>query len=300
MSSQNGKAQQLLPSSLEEPGILAAYPALGTVKQAAESAAEAYLIESLSTLESEPSFIRDMVELRRLNDLLQTRNEELEAFAHTVAHQLKNSSSLVTLFAHILKENVQLPEAIQLYLDGIIESSHKMNNVINELQLLAGLRKGSIKLKPLNMSEIVAEARQRLTPDIEDRQAQIIEPDEWPVAWGYGPWVEEIWVNYIGNAIKYGGEPPLVELGATIQSDEFVRFWVRDNGAGLLPEKQDQIFKPFIRYNQIKLEGHGLGLSIVQHIVKKLGGQVGVESRGLPGQGSIFMFTLLTLDKDHE
>lgn len=183
-------------------------------------------------MESKQSFINDrahfndMVELRRLNSHLKARNEELEAFAHTVAHQLKNSSSLVTMFGCVLKECVPLPEAMQLYLDGIIQSSRKMNNIINELQLLAGLRKGSIKLNPLNMGEIVAEARQRLIHNIEGRQAQIIVPDEWPAAWGYGPWVEEIWVNYIGNAIKYGGEPPRVELGATIQSAEFVGFWV--------------------------------------------------------------------------
>ena len=236
--------------------------------------------------------LEEIVELRRLNSHLQTRNEALQAFAHTVAHQLKNLSSLVTLYGHLLKEHIELPEAIELYLDGIIRNSHKMDSVINELQLLAGLRKDKVELEPLDMGEIVAEARQRLIHIIEERQAQIIEPEEWPVAWGYGPWVEEIWVNYIGNALKYGGEPPQVELGATIQSDEFVRFWVRDNGPGLSPEKQAQLFKPFIHYNQIKLEGHGLGLSIVQHIVKKLGGQVGVESQGLPGQGSIFMFTL--------
>ncbi len=81
-------------------------------------------------------------------------------------------------------------------------------------------------------------------------------------------------------------------MGATVQPDGFVRFWVRDNGPGLSPERQAQLFQPLIRYNQINIEGHGLGLSIVQHIVKKLGGQVGVESQGLSGQGSIFMFSL--------
>jgi signal transduction histidine kinase len=64
------------------------------------------------------------------------------------------------------------------------------------------------------------------------------------------------------------------------------------NGPGLSPEQQANIFQPFIRFDQIKLEGHGLGLSIVQQIVNKLDGQVGVESQNRPGQGSTFMFTL--------
>lgn len=237
-------------------------------------------------------YFNEMVELRRLNSQLQAHNEELEAFAHTVAHQLKNSSSLVIMFGYILKQSVKLPETTQEYLEGIIQSGHIMNNVINELQLLAGIRAGAVELRPLNMGEIVALARQRLTHTIEERQAQIIVPAEWPVAWGYGPWIEEVWVNYIDNAIKYGGEPPRIELGATLQANERVRFWVHDNGPGLSLEKQAPVFQPFIRLDQIKTEGHGLGLPIVQHIVEKLGGQVGIESQGVPGQGSTFMFTL--------
>ena len=70
-------------------------------------------------------------------------------------------------------------------------------------------------------------------------------------------------------------------------------FWVRDNGPGLTPEEQARAFTPFTRFHQEKAEGHGLGLSIVQRIVEKLGGQVGVESTAMPGEGCIFWFTLL-------
>lgn len=269
-------------------GILSAYGGLKPIKHAAEAGAH----EWEQPLIMAQAYFNEIVELRRFNSQLQARNEELEAFAHTVAHQLKNSSSLVIMFGYILKQSVKLPEPTQEYLEGIIQSGHKMNNVINELQLLAGMQEGALELRPLDMGEVVAEAQQRLAHIIEERQVQIIVPGEWPVAWGYGPWIEEVWVNYIDNAIKYGGEPPRVELGATIQSDEVVHFWVRDNGPGLPLEKQAQIFQPFLRFDQIKLEGHGLGLSIVRRIVEKLGGQVGVESQGVPGQGSTFVFTL--------
>jgi signal transduction histidine kinase len=67
---------------------------------------------------------------------------------------------------------------------------------------------------------------------------------------------------------------------------------VRDNGGGLSPEEQAELFIPFTRISQANVEGHGLGLSIVQRIVEKLGGTVGVESEGVPGQGSVFSFTL--------
>jgi signal transduction histidine kinase len=112
------------------------------------------------------------------------------------------------------------------------------------------------------------------------------------VALGYAPWLEEVWANYISNAIKYGGQPPLVELGADSLPSSQVRFWVRDNGPGLKPEEQERLFTPFTRLDQARARGHGLGLSIVRRIVEKLNGSVGVESQTIPGKGCTFWFTL--------
>jgi signal transduction histidine kinase len=144
------------------------------------------------------------------------------------------------------------------------------------------------------MAEIVAEVQARLAYMIEEYQAEIIVPADtaWPRAWGYGPWIEEVWTNYVSNAIKYGGQPPHVELGGTVMADGWTKFWVRDNGRGLTLEEQQELFIPFTRLSQAHIEGHGLGLSIVQRIVEKLGGTVAVESKGTPGEGSIFSFTL--------
>ena len=180
-----------------------------------------------------------------------------------------------------------------------------MGNIIDELLLLAGVRRTQVEIEPLDMAGIVAEARLRLVHLIGDTRAEIILQDvsAWPVARGYGPWVEEVWVNYLSNALKYGGQPPRVELGADPLSilprsreggegGGMVRFWVRDNGQGLTPEDQARLFTPFTRLDQARAKGHGLGLSIVRRIVEKLGGQVGVESDGVPGQGSTFFFTL--------
>jgi signal transduction histidine kinase len=83
-----------------------------------------------------------------------------------------------------------------------------------------------------------------------------------------------------------------LELGSTPQAEDKVRFWVRDNGPGLSPAAQAQLFTEFTRLDTVRAEGHGLGLSIVRRIMDKLGGQAGVEST--PGQGSGFYFTLPT------
>jgi len=243
--------------------------------------------------------------LRQYAAELKARNEELDAFSHTVAHDLKNPLNNVINSAELLTQDdtTLLDEERQACLQMIVRSSHKMDNIIDELLLLAGVRRTEVVIEPLDMVGIVAEARLRLVHLIEDTQADIILQDAsaWPVARGYGPWVEEVWVNYLSNALKYGGQQPRVELGADPnplplagegEVGGTVRFWVRDNGQGVTPEDQARLFTPFTRLDQARAKGHGLGLSIVQRIVEKLGGQVGVESDGVPGQGSTFFFTL--------
>jgi signal transduction histidine kinase len=148
------------------------------------------------------------------------------------------------------------------------------------------------------MVELVLEAQMRLTDMIEKYEAEILMPDDWPIALGYGPWVEEVWANYLSNAIKYGGRPPRAELGADRLADGMVRFWIKDNGPGLNPEEQSKLFVPFTQLAQVHTRGHGLGLSIVHRIVEKLGGQVAVKSESIPGQGSMFSFTLPSVTGD--
>jgi signal transduction histidine kinase/FixJ family two-component response regulator len=231
--------------------------------------------------------------LRRRTAELEARNEELDAFAHTAAHDLKGPLGYIVGFAKVLAQDyATMPEEqLSRYLHMIARSGSKMGDIIDALLLLASAHKlEDVELRPLEMTGIVDEALQRLAFMVDQYQAEIVLPDAWPLAMGYGPWVEEVWVNYISNALKYGGQPPRVELGATTQADGTLRFWVRDNGAGLTSEEQARLFTPFTRFDQVRAKGHGLGLSIVRRIVEKLGGEVGIESE--VGQGSTFSFTL--------
>ena len=278
--------------------VLTAYETADLVKEASAAGVGAYLVKPSNAREIERAItiamarFGDLMELRRLNTKLQVRNEELDAFAHTVAHDLRNPLSLIMGFAGVLEEhNTTLPdEEREKCLSAIVRNGHKMSNIINELLVLAEVRQAETRPEPLEMASIVAEALQRLAFVIEERQAEIILPDTWPVPLGYPLWVEEVWVNYLSNAIKYGGQPPRVELGATVQADGYVCFWIRDNGDGIPPEKQAHLFTVFTRLDRTRAQGHGLGLSIVRRIVEKLGGQVGVESE--MGRGSVFTFTL--------
>jgi signal transduction histidine kinase len=228
---------------------------------------------------------------------LEARNRELDAFAHTVAHDLKDPLGTILGFADLLlSEPTTLhDEDVSLCARGIAATGRKMDNVINELLLLAEVRRGDVETKPLDMAGIVRAAQRRLGPAIERSHAQIVLPEAWPVALGYGPWVEQVWVNYLSNAIKYGGEPPRLELGAEVSQNAGLphagaRFWVRDNGPGLAEHQRGRLFVPFTRLSQARAKGYGLGLSIVRRIVDKLDGEVGVESE--PGEGSQFYFVL--------
>jgi signal transduction histidine kinase len=223
---------------------------------------------------------------------LEAQNAELDAFAHTVAHDLKNPlSSLVGVSSmfETLREDVS-PEQEERWLASITRNSRRMSNIVDELLLLASVRKmEEVKTAPIAMEEPVSEALQRLEMLVAEHDAEVLLPESWPTACGYAPWVAEVWTNYVSNALKYGGRPPRVELGATAR-DGWVRFWVRDNGPGLTEEECARLFAEFTRLHQVRAEGHGLGLSIVQRIVAKLGGEVGVESE--PGHGSTFWFSL--------
>ncbi|MCP4698697.1 MAG: response regulator [Gammaproteobacteria bacterium] len=224
---------------------------------------------------------------------LQKQNEELDAYAHTVAHNLKNPLNGVIGCTDTLTREIgsSATPGIMKFLQFLQQSGNKMRDTINALLLLASVRAQDAPMEDINMGEIVARVQHSLTPIMDLYQGEIFAPKTWPMARSHAPWIEEVWMNYISNGLQYGGKPPRLELGASPQDDGFVRFWVRDNGQGLTEEEQGKLFVPFTRLNKVHAAGgHGLGLSIVQRIVEKCGGQAGVESK--PGHGSIFYFTL--------
>ncbi len=238
--------------------------------------------------------------MRKYAAELKARNEELDAFAHTVAHDLRHPLSVIIGIGETLESKearlALSPDELDEILSKIALRARKMSNIVEELLLLASVRQEHVKSESLDMGRIVAEAQERLADMICEYQPQFVLPEKWPTALGYAPWIEEVWINYISNAIKYGGAPLRIELGATevlvaTENDRrMVRFWVCDNGPGMTRQDQARLFAPFTRLGQVRAGGHGLGLSIARRIVERLGGQVRVESAA--GQGSIFSFTL--------
>jgi signal transduction histidine kinase len=238
---------------------------------------------------------RRTTELQARTEELEKRNQELDAFAHTVAHDLKNplggiaamTELLVELCAKGMPPDAKFVERLQM----VNRAGQQALNIIDALLLLAGVsRQRQVETRPVKMSLIVTDViQQRLAGMFEQYQGTLTLPPTWPLVESYAPWLSEVWTNYLSNGLKYGGQPPHLELGYQIK-EEMIRFWVRDNGRGLTVAQQAKLFTPFTRLHQKRAEGHGLGLSIVRQIVEKLGGQVGVIS--ILGQGSCFYFEL--------
>ena len=228
---------------------------------------------------------------REYTETLQAQNLELDAFARTVAHDLKTPIAPIIGFADLL---------IQLYGDvldergltllGMIErSGRQMSNIIDALLLLARLRNDLPPYHKIDMSMVIQDVLDRVEHMRDQYNGTISIQPNLPVAIGYDAWVEEIWANYLSNALKYGGDSPQIELGAT-RLDQTIRFWVKDNGPGIPLEKQKELFAAFNRLGRQGSDGHGLGLSIVLRIIEKLNGHVGVDSE--VGEGCTFWFTL--------
>lgn len=253
---------------------------------------------------------------------------DLKAFSHTVAHDLKTPLTLITGYSDLIKDSFT-PESepeLQEFLNRISAASAKMIRMIEGILTFSRVRQAELQLHPLEMATIVRESVHNLQSLIDQTGACVTFPSQWPSVMGHPQWVEEVWSNYLSNALKYGGRideglPVRVELGwdfgdpqsETVKTESgdgtsfaashnpvWVRFWVRDYGHGIPIAKQSHLFTPFERLDRSSGEGHGLGLSIVKRMIEKLGGEVGVEN--LPEEGCRFWFTLMAaeslLEKD--
>lgn len=225
-------------------------------------------------------------------ELLQ-QNRELDAYAHTVAHDLKQPVSNLLGASNLLNaDKLQLSaEKKRELLNSIQRSALKLHSIIDSLLMLASIRKNDGVVRcALDLKNAAKEACARMHNFAEQHNAAITIGENWPIALGYEQWIEEIWANYLSNAIKYGGPSPKIHLDADMAKPGFVRFWVKDFGEGLNETQQKEIFKQFVRFDADMAEGHGLGLSIVKRIAHRLGGEVGYEKSA--DGGSIFWFSL--------
>jgi signal transduction histidine kinase len=224
---------------------------------------------------------------------LEERNQELDAYTYTIAHDLKAPLNLVLGYSHLIELTTSLPADGQDYLGQISNGVAMMTRMIDQLLMLARMDDSSHEASEVFVTQTVMDAIERYKKQISDQHISVEVMPDLPDALGHAAWVEEVFANLIGNAVKYIGrdknpDPRILICGA--RDGSTVRYEVQDNGIGIHPADQERLFQKFSRVNSIPADGHGLGLSIVQRIVANLNGEVGVQSA--PGAGSVFWFTL--------
>lgn len=233
-------------------------------------------------------------DVRRSEAELAAGNEELDAFARTVAHDLKNPVAAVIGASKMLaetlgREPLNRAEAAELA-QMIVESANTQDNIIRELLLLAQVRRAAdVPTHEIDMNRRLSASLRRIEMLRRQHGATVDVLGPLPPAIGHGPWIEEVWVNYLSNAFKYGGNEPQVLCGAEVL-EETVRYWVRDSGPGIPHGMREDVFTEYLRLQNTRAEGHGLGLSVVKRIVERCGGTVGVTDA--PLRGAEFWFTL--------
>ncbi len=219
--------------------------------------------------------------------------DELDAYARTVAHDLKNPLSGLRGYLEIMEEDLLDGAEVEDTLEVVRRAqgvTEKMVEIVHELLLMAHIRSGAdIPLGEVDMGLILGQVELRMSAQLDG--VTLAAPRQWPRVLGYAPWLEEVWANYVSNALKYGGAPPTITIGAEVQGEGEARFWIQDNGEGMTEEQAATVFDEFTRLDQHKaLQGHGVGLAVVRRVVERLGGRVGVEVA--PDQGARFWFTL--------
>jgi signal transduction histidine kinase len=231
--------------------------------------------------------------LRRARDELAAANQELEAFAYTVSHDLRAPLRGMDGFSQAVVEDYgdKLDEQGRDYLARIRSASQRMAQLIDDILTLSRATRTELEREPVDLSEMARSIAASLSKTEPARQVSFnIAPNV--VAHGDARLLRGIMENLLGNAWKFSrnNAQACIEFGAT-ENDGKMAFFVRDNGAGFDPAYAHKLFQPFQRlHSTSEFEGTGIGLATVARIARRHGGTAWAESK--VDQGATIYFTL--------
>ncbi|MGD1215904.1 MAG: PAS domain S-box protein [Terriglobales bacterium] len=252
---------------------------------------------------------RDVTERKRLDQVLQEKNVELESarsvaekanlaksdFLSSMSHELRSPLNAILGFAQLMESASPLPTDSQKEsIAQILQAGWHLLKLINEILDLAVIESGKVSLSPesVSLAEVMSECQAMMEPQAQQRGISMTFPqfdDDAPFfVKADRTRLKQIIINLLSNAIKYNKEQGTIIVGCTVSAPERIRITVADTGAGLPPEKLAQLFQPFNRLGQEAgaVAGTGIGLVVTKRLAELMEGAFGVEST--VGVGSVF------------
>jgi PAS domain S-box-containing protein len=251
---------------------------------------------------------RALEAVRDLNEHLERRvlertaklegiTRELDAFASTVAHDLRAPLRIMKGFSEMLIEDYSgktLDLAGQEYARKIDRASLRMSVLVEDLLAYSRLSREEVPITTVDLEDAANEVLQDMAEELRAVRAEVLVRKPLPRVLGDGVLLARVLANLLGNAVKFvaPGTLPRVTLRAQREGDEWIRLWVEDNGIGIEARHLERIFGVFERlHSQEVYPGTGLGLAIVRRAVERMGGG-GVGAESTPGRGSRFWIRL--------
>ncbi|MEX2411483.1 MAG: ATP-binding protein [Candidatus Paceibacterota bacterium] len=237
--------------------------------------------------------------LKHSLDLVESKNSELEEFAYTASHDLKEPLRMIRSFMGLLKKNYaeKLDERANRFIHFAVDGSDKMAKLIDDLLSYSRVGRINTEIFDVDMNMVVNEITKSLNVELESRNGTI-EYENLPTIRAVPVTMKLLLQNLISNGLKYQKEDSKPEIKIkSYESENYYHFSVIDNGIGIDEKYFDKIFLLFNRlHGNETYQGSGLGLALCKKIVEQHGGTIGVKSTY--GIGSEFFFTIKKEDNE--
>jgi PAS domain S-box-containing protein len=268
------------------------------------------------TLQGVFAAARDITERKRLDQVLQEKNVELEGarsvaekanqaksdFLSSMSHELRSPLNAILGFAQLMESEVPMPTASQgESIAQILQAGWHLLKLINEILDLAKVESGQVPMseEPVLLTNVMLECQTMIEPHAQARGIRMSFPshDIPHYVLADETRLKQVLINLLTNAIKYNNKDGHVEVEYSERPLGRIRISISDTGLGLMPEQMDQLFQAFNRLGQEggSEEGTGIGLVVAKRLVELMGGTIGVES--IAGVGSVFWFELISVAK---
>ncbi len=240
------------------------------------------------------------IELELMNDELRHASEAKNQFLANTSHELRTPLNAIIGFSDLLLVQAkEMPAKHKEFIEHINVSGKRLLELINSLLDLSKIEAGMLEIhqEPAIPGTVLKFMINHLRPLLDRKRLEIslVTPEDRTAYLDAGK-LQQVWVNLIGNAIKFTPEGGRIEVGFAINGDDanaMLEGWVRDSGIGIEPADIERIFQPFVQVEgglTREFGGTGLGLTLVRRLLEMQGGSIRVESK--PGIGSLFAFTL--------